>query len=50
MVAHNFSFVIMRVRDDPKPPGDRGEIPISDSSIGGLIPVVKSSFYLMRKN
>ena len=36
-----------QVRDDPKLPGDSGEIHVSEWSIvGGLIPIVKSSLYL----
>jgi hypothetical protein len=38
------------VRDDPKLPGDSGEIPISNGVVGGSIPTVKSSLYLTEKN
>ena len=39
-------FTTEMVRDDPKLLGDSGEVLISEWSVGGLIPIVKSIFYL----
>jgi len=37
------------VRDDPKKLGDNGEVSFSTEEVGGLISVVQSSLYLMKK-